>query len=70
MADNWWTVIAGTIMCLLCGVAWGLFNGFCIAKLKVPPLITTLGTLGAALGVRRADQRRHRRAHGTARRCT
>ena len=34
----------------LCGVAWGLFNGFCIAKLKVPPLITTLGTLGAALG--------------------
>jgi ribose transport system permease protein len=50
MADNWWTVIAGTIVALLCGIAWGMFNGFCIAKLKVPPLITTLGTLGAALG--------------------
>ena len=49
-ADNWGTVIAGAIICLACGTAWGLFNGVCIAKLKVPPLITTLGTLGAALG--------------------
>ena len=29
---------------------WGLFNGFLIAKAKVPPLIVTLGTLGMALG--------------------
>ena len=50
MADNWGTVILGTIVCILCGLAWGLFNGVCIAWLKVPPLITTLGTLGAALG--------------------
>ena len=49
-ADNWGTVIVGAIICILCGTAWGLFNGVCIAKLKVPPLITTLGTLGAALG--------------------
>lgn len=49
-ADNWGTVIVGTIICLACGTAWGIFNGLCIAKLKVPPLITTLGTLGAALG--------------------
>ncbi len=49
-ADNWGTVIAGTVICLACGTAWGMFNGLCIAKLKVPPLITTLGTLGAALG--------------------
>jgi ribose transport system permease protein len=48
--DTWWTVAGGTIACLLAGVAWGLVNGFCIARLKVPPLITTLGTLGAALG--------------------
>jgi ribose transport system permease protein len=33
------------------GAAWGIFNGVCIRKLRVPPLITTLGTLGAALGV-------------------
>ena len=48
--DTWWTVAGGTVVCLLAGVAWGLVNGFCIARLKVPPLITTLGTLGAALG--------------------
>jgi ribose transport system permease protein len=27
-----------------------VFNGVCIARLKVPALITTLGTMGAALG--------------------
>ena len=48
--DTWWTVGAGTLVCILAGLAWGLVNGFSIAKLKVPPLITTLGTLGAALG--------------------
>jgi ribose transport system permease protein len=48
--DTWWTVTGGFVVCLLAGIAWGLVNGFCIAKLKVPPLITTLGTLGAALG--------------------
>lgn len=48
--DTWWTVGMGTVVCILAGLAWGLVNGFSIAKLKVPPLITTLGTLGAALG--------------------
>ncbi|MEO6715224.1 MAG: ABC transporter permease [Mycobacteriales bacterium] len=48
--DTWSTVIIGTLVCILSGLAWGLWNGWCIAKLKVPPLITTLGTLGAALG--------------------
>lgn len=50
MADTWWTVILGTLVCIVCGLAWGTINGICIAKLKVPALITTLGTLGAALG--------------------
>jgi ribose transport system permease protein len=50
MADNWGTVIVGATVCVISGLAWGLFNGLCIAKLRVPPLITTLGTLGAALG--------------------
>lgn len=48
--DTWWTVAGGLVVCLVAGLAWGLLNGVCIAKLRVPPLITTLGTLGAALG--------------------
>jgi ribose transport system permease protein len=38
---------------LLAGLAWGVFNGFCITELRVPALITTLGSLGAALGIAR-----------------
>ncbi|MCK9910232.1 ABC transporter permease, partial [Microbacteriaceae bacterium K1510] len=33
------------------GIVWGLFNGFLIAKGKIPPLIVTLGTLGITLGL-------------------
>ena len=33
------------------GGAWGLLNGFLVAKAKIPPLIVTLGTLSAALGL-------------------
>jgi ribose transport system permease protein len=45
------TALAGLVAAVLGGVAWGLFNGFCITRLRVPALITTLGTLGAALGI-------------------
>lgn len=45
------TALVGLIAAILGGVAWGLFNGFCVTKLRVPALITTLGTLGAALGI-------------------
>ena len=48
---GYWTVLAGLAAALAGGLAWGLFNGFCVTKLRVPALITTLGTLGAALGV-------------------
>jgi len=44
-------VIVGLGIAMIAGTAWGIFNGFCITKLRVPPLITTLGTLGAALGI-------------------
>ena len=38
-------------MAIGCGLAWGLLNGFLVARAKVPPLIVTLGTLGMALGL-------------------
>jgi ribose transport system permease protein len=49
--DNSLTVVVGLLVALGGGLAWGVFNGLCITKLRVPALITTLGTLGAALGV-------------------
>ncbi len=49
--QGYWTALAGLVAALLGGLVWGLFNGFCVTRLRVPALITTLGTLGAALGV-------------------
>ncbi len=45
------TALVGLVAAVIGGVAWGLFNGFCVTRLQVPALITTLGTLGAALGI-------------------
>ena len=36
---------------VLAGLGWGLVNGVLITRLKMPPFIVTLGTLGMALGV-------------------
>lgn len=49
--QGWFTFIIGLVMALVSGAAWGLFTGFCVTRLRVPALITTLGTLGAALGI-------------------
>ena len=43
-------ILLGLGAALGSGLAWGLFNGVIIAKLKVPALIVTLGSFGAALG--------------------
>ncbi|MES9601648.1 MULTISPECIES: ABC transporter permease [Actinomadura] len=48
--DGALVVVAGMAAAVLAGIAWGVLNGACIALLKVPALITTLGTMGAALG--------------------
>ena len=48
--DSPWTVAAGFVVALFCGAAWGVFNGFCITRLRVSALISTLGSMGAALG--------------------
>lgn len=49
--DGWGVAAIGIVVSVLCGLAWGLLNGFLIGKAKVPPLIVTLGTLGGALGL-------------------
>lgn len=49
--DGWGTALVGLVVAVASGVAWGLLNGLLIAKAKVPPLIVTLGSLGAALGL-------------------
>ncbi len=49
--DGIGTVAIGTGVALVTGLAWGLFNGFCVARLRVSALITTLGSMGAALGM-------------------
>jgi ribose transport system permease protein len=49
--QGWGAALVGLLVAVACGLAWGLINGFLIARAKVPPLIVTLGTLGMALGV-------------------
>jgi ribose transport system permease protein len=40
----------GILVMLLCGLGWGLINGLLVTKLRLPPFIVTLGTLGMAFG--------------------
>ncbi|WP_020670988.1 ABC transporter permease [Amycolatopsis nigrescens] len=49
-AAGWGVITVGLIAAVLAGTVWGLLNGFLIAVAKIPPLIVTLGTMGAALG--------------------
>jgi ribose transport system permease protein len=49
--QGWGAAFVGLLVAVGCGLAWGLLNGFFIAKAKVPPLIVTLGSLGMALGL-------------------
>lgn len=45
------TSVVGVVLSILAGGAWGLVNGFVITKMRVPPLIATLGSFGAAQGL-------------------
>ena len=47
---GWDVITAGLVAAVLAGTIWGLINGFLIAVAGIPPLIVTLGTMGAALG--------------------
>ncbi len=48
--QGWGVALLGTVAACLAGLVWGVVNGVLIAKAKVPPLIVTLGSFGAALG--------------------
>ncbi|GAA5170495.1 ABC transporter permease [Pseudonocardia eucalypti] len=49
--QGWGVALLGAVVACLTGLACGLVNGVLVARAKVPPLIVTLGTLGAALGI-------------------
>lgn len=49
--QGWGVASVGIGVAVLSGLAWGLLNGVLIAKARIPPLIVTLGSLGAALGL-------------------
>jgi ribose transport system permease protein len=48
---GWSTITVAIVIAVATGTAWGTLQGVLVAKAKVPPLIVTLGGLGAALGV-------------------
>ena len=41
----------GVLIGLAVGVLMGYFNGVCVTLLKLPPMITTLGTMSIARGI-------------------
>jgi len=49
--EGWGVALLGVLSALVAGLAWGLLNGFLVAKAKIPPLIVTLGSLSVALGL-------------------
>jgi ribose transport system permease protein len=48
---SWLGVIVGILVGLVAGIAWGCLNGWLVAWAKIPPLIVTLGSYGAAIGL-------------------
>lgn len=49
-AAGWGVIAIGLVAALIGGAAWGLLNGLLVAVARVPALIVTLGSFGAALG--------------------
>jgi ribose transport system permease protein len=44
-------VLAGMVVCVAAGTAWGVVNGLLITLLKLPPFIVTLGTFAITFGL-------------------
>lgn len=49
--DGWTTAIVGLLAALASGACWGALNGCIVAYARLNPIIVTLGSLGAALGL-------------------
>ncbi len=45
-----WPMGASLLLILAVAIAFGFFNGFMVAKLKLPPFIATLGTMMISMG--------------------
>src|ERR1700722_3582559 len=43
-------LLVGLVCGVAAGTAWGIMNGFLVAKARIPALIVTLGTMGMSLG--------------------
>src|SRR5206468_7619285 len=43
-------IFVGGLVTLLAGAGWGFANGALVTRLKLPPFIVTLGTLGMTFG--------------------
>lgn len=48
---SWYLIIAGLLTSIATGMAWGFFNGWIVARTRVPALIVTLGSFGMAIGL-------------------
>lgn len=48
---GWGVILLGLLVAAAAGIAWGLVNGLLVAGARIPPLIVTLGSFGAALGL-------------------
>lgn len=48
---GWGVILLGLLIAAAAGMAWGAVNGFLVTKARIPPLIVTLGSFGAALGL-------------------
>ncbi len=46
-----WSMEASLVLIMAVAIAFGVFNGFMVAKLKLPPFIATLGTMMISMGV-------------------
>ena len=44
-------IFAALLVAIATGTVMGLINGFFIARLKIPPIVTTLGTMSIILGI-------------------
>jgi ribose transport system permease protein len=43
-------IAVGIVVCILSGAFWGTVNGLVITRLRLPPIIVTLGTMAMAFG--------------------